>query len=147
VPGIFVDTNVFFYAYDDRDEGRQQRSRLWIEAISDLRIGVANLQVANEFTSVVLRRMPNLPTETVFQIADNILAWGNGSVTVKTTTTAREIRKALHYSWWDCLLLASALELGCSHFLSEDLQDGHRIEGLTIVDPFAHSPDQILALR
>jgi predicted nucleic acid-binding protein len=147
VPGIFVDTNVFFYAYDDRDSGRQQRSRLWIEAISDLQIGVANLQVANEFTSVVLRRMPNLPADTVFQIADNILSWGTGSVTVQTTTKAREIRKALRYSRWDCLLLASALELGCSHFLSEDLQDGHRIESLTIIDPFAHSPDQILALR
>jgi predicted nucleic acid-binding protein len=95
----------------------------------------------------VLRRMPNLPADTVFQIADNILSWGTGSVTVQTTTKAREIRKALRYSWWDCLLLVSALELGCSHFLSEDLQDGHRIESLTIIDPFAHSPDQILALR
>ena len=30
-------------------------------------------------------------------------------------------------------------------FPSEDLQDGQTIEGLTIVDPFAHTPDQILA--
>jgi predicted nucleic acid-binding protein len=62
---------------------------------------------------------------------------------------ARNVFAAYRYSWWDCLLLASAIELGCMHFLSEDLQDGEQIvaqgrRGLTIVDPFAHSPDHIL---
>ena len=56
---------------------------------------------------------------------------------------ARVTRGATGYSWWDCLLIASALEAGCSHFLSEDLQDV--IGGLTIIDPFAHTPDQILS--
>jgi predicted nucleic acid-binding protein len=51
------------------------------------------------------------------------------------------------FSWWDCLLLASAIELGCTHFLSEDLKDGQTIEGLTILSPFAHTPDQILVSR
>jgi predicted nucleic acid-binding protein len=38
-----------------------------------------------------------------------------------------------------------AAQLGCTHFLTEDLQDGHQIAGLTIVDPFAHTPEEILA--
>ena len=54
---------------------------------------------------------------------------------------------AVRKRWWDCLLLASALELGCTHFLSEDLQDGQVIEGLTIVNPFAHTPEEILSPR
>jgi predicted nucleic acid-binding protein len=46
----------------------------------------------------------------------------------------------------------SALELGCTHFLSEDLQDGQRIEdsggkSLTILSPFAHSPEQFFSSR
>jgi predicted nucleic acid-binding protein len=40
-------------------------------------------------------------------------------------------------------LLASALELGCSHFLSEDLQDGQQIGDLTIINPFLHAPKNI----
>jgi predicted nucleic acid-binding protein len=44
------------------------------------------------------------------------------------------------------LLLASALELGCSHFLPEDLQDGQQIGGLTIINPFLHAPEAILGL-
>jgi hypothetical protein len=43
----------------------------------------------------------------------------------------------------DCLLLASAPEPGCTHVLSEDLQDERAMDGLTTVDPFAHSPGQI----
>jgi predicted nucleic acid-binding protein len=58
---------------------------------------------------------------------------------------ARRLVERTGYSWWDCLLLASAIELGCTHFLSEDLQDGRSLQGLTILSPFAHSPREILA--
>jgi predicted nucleic acid-binding protein len=68
---------------------------------------------------------------------------------LSASLAARDIHAAYKCSWWDCVLIASAIELGCTHFLSEDLQDGQRIvaggrRGLTIVNPFAHSPDQIL---
>lgn len=35
------------------------------------------------------------------------------------------------------LIVAAALEAGCTRLLSEDLRDGQRIERLTIEDPFA----------
>jgi predicted nucleic acid-binding protein len=76
---------------------------------------------------------------------DDLSFLGQTLIDQPPTAIAREIRQRTKYSWWDCLLLASALELGCTHFLSEDLQDGHTISGLTIVDPFAHTPEQILA--
>ncbi len=40
-------------------------------------------------------------------------------------------------SYWDALILASAREAGCEIFISEDLQDGARLFGLEIVNPFA----------
>ena len=39
-------------------------------------------------------------------------------------------------SYWDALMLASAREVGCTTFISEDLQDGARLFGLEIVNPF-----------
>ncbi len=39
-------------------------------------------------------------------------------------------------SYWDALMLASAREAGCSAFISEDLQDGARLFGMEIVNPF-----------
>jgi predicted nucleic acid-binding protein len=80
-------------------------------------------------------------------MADSIAAWGNSALSIETVAIARPLCERTCYSWWDCLLLASALELGCRHFLSEDLQDGQRIGDMTIVDPFAHSPEEILASR
>ena len=35
------------------------------------------------------------------------------------------------------LIVATAIEAGCDTLLSEDLQDGRRIAGLRIVNPFA----------
>jgi predicted nucleic acid-binding protein len=41
------------------------------------------------------------------------------------------------YSFYDSLIIAAALDSGCDRLYTEDLQDGQRIEGLTIVNPFA----------
>ena len=40
-------------------------------------------------------------------------------------------------SFYDALISASALEAGCDTPLTENLRDGRRITGLTIVNPFA----------
>lgn len=141
---IFVDTNVYFYVHDANLPAKQAACRAWLIALGERRLGRTNLQVANEFTDVVLRKRRDIAPEAVFRLADDILAWGSGAISADTVRLARSIRSTTAYSWWDCLLLASALELGCTHFLSEDLQDAQRIGSLTIVDPFAHSPQQVL---
>jgi predicted nucleic acid-binding protein len=144
---IFVDTNVYFYAHDALQPAKQAACQKWLIALGQHRLGRANLQVANEFTDVVLRKRRDIAPETVFGMADEILVWGSTPISADALLVARRLRVSTAYSWWDCLLLASAIELGCTHFLSEDLQDGQRIDSLTIVDPFAHSPQQILTSR
>ena len=39
-------------------------------------------------------------------------------------------------SFWDALILEAALRGGADTLLTEDLQHGQRIEGLTVVNPF-----------
>jgi predicted nucleic acid-binding protein len=39
-------------------------------------------------------------------------------------------------SFWDALIVRTALVSGCSWLVSEDLQHGRRFEGLEIVNPF-----------
>ncbi|MDR0516641.1 MAG: PIN domain-containing protein [Fibromonadaceae bacterium] len=42
------------------------------------------------------------------------------------------------YSYYDCLIIASALESNCKYLFSEDMQHGQIIENtLKIVNPFA----------
>ena len=49
---------------------------------------------------------------------------------------ALRLQSRYRYRFYDSLIVAAALEAGCTRLLSEDLQTGHRIEALTIVNPF-----------
>jgi predicted nucleic acid-binding protein len=44
-------------------------------------------------------------------------------------------------SFWDALIVASARASGADRLLTEDLSDGQRLDGLTVIDPFLHEPD------
>jgi predicted nucleic acid-binding protein len=39
-------------------------------------------------------------------------------------------------SYWDALLIATAAEAGCTLILTEDLQDGSTLSGVSIHNPF-----------
>ena len=47
-----------------------------------------------------------------------------------------EIRSRYRYRFYDSLIIAAALEAGCTSLSSEDLQHGQRIETVTIENPF-----------
>ena len=55
--------------------------------------------------------------------------------------SASRLREVHHVSYWDSLIIAAALESGCSELWSEDLQHGRVVEGrLTIVNPLLVDP-------
>ena len=153
MPGtrVFVDANILLYLHDRREASKGAVVGTWLRRLADLDSMRLNLQVLNEVTNVLLRkRWFDTPLQ-VYAVIDELAGMGSEPIGWKDVEIARLIHAVQRYSWWDCLLLASALELGCTHFLSEDLQDGQRIEAddkaLTIVSPFAHSPEQIQNLR
>jgi predicted nucleic acid-binding protein len=146
---VFVGTNLLFYIRDTRDTARSAIAIRWLRALARAERGRSNLQVMNELTNVLLKRRPDLTAGEIFALVDEVKFLGTDPISLQTVSLSRNLRARYHYSWWDCLLLAAALELGCTHFLSEDMQDGQRIslmadQSLTLVDPFAHSPDDIL---
>jgi predicted nucleic acid-binding protein len=146
---VFVDSNTLLYPFDRFELEKGQASDLWLRELIASQSAVANLQVLNEVTNVILRKALRFAAIDPFPIVDRLTGLGITPLTIEAWALARILHSRYRYSWWDCLLLASALELGCTHFLSEDLQDGQRIEAggkaLTILDPFAHSPEQLLS--
>jgi predicted nucleic acid-binding protein len=40
------------------------------------------------------------------------------------------------FSFYDALIVSSAIEAGCDTLYSEDMQHGRSIGGLTIINPF-----------
>lgn len=138
----FIDSNIFLYAAEEGVALKSARSGDWLRYLLQTGLGVANLQVLNEVTNVLVKRGGMRP-EAIFSIVDGYALFGSSAINFETVAAARILHFENGYSWWDCLLLASAIELQCRLFLSEDMQDGHRIRGLTIINPFRHSPPQI----
>jgi len=144
---VFIDSTTFLYSHDITDPAKRDAARRWLASLTVSGTGRSNLQVLNEVTNVLIRKTRRFGDGDVFARVDTFSGFGTDPLTRSACLAARDLHRTYRYSWWDCVLLASALELGCTHFLSEDLQDGQAIEGLTIVDPFAHTPQQILISR
>jgi predicted nucleic acid-binding protein len=139
---VFIDSNVFLYAVEEQDPVKAARAAEWLRHLLESGVGVANMQVMNEVTNVLFKRA-RLPAEKVFELIDGYAGFGARPINEETVLAARLVRFETGYSWWDCVLLASAMELGCNQFLTEDLRDGHAVRGLTILNPFRHSPPQL----
>jgi len=59
------------------------------------------------------------------------------SISKNTVLQSFEIKNRYSFSYWDSLILSSALENGCEVIYSEDMHDGQLIDGvLRIVNPF-----------
>jgi predicted nucleic acid-binding protein len=129
---VFFDTNILVYSTikDDR------RSSVAAELILDG--GRVSVQVLNEFANVSCRKLkrswPRIRQDLLsFQAAipDPL------SLSVTTHQFALTIAERDGLSFYDALIVASALEAGCTTLLSEDMQDGRVIDGrLTIRNPF-----------
>jgi predicted nucleic acid-binding protein len=104
-----------------------------------------SLQVLNEIYAVV-RRKPEFRhfREEVRPFLGDMMTWLCAPLTAELLAEAWRIEDRHKTGFWDALLLASANGAGCSHFLSEDLNDGQVYGAVTVVNPFRHSPADVL---
>jgi predicted nucleic acid-binding protein len=66
--------------------------------------------------------------------------------TDRVLTRATDLAADHRLSIWDSVILAAAAEAGCRLLISEDMQPGFTWGGVTIVNPFAATPQSALAL-
>ena len=127
----FIDTNVLIYA-----QGAGPKSETAREVI--LAGGVISVQVVNEFAAV-LRRKFRLEWDMIAEaLVDVREALGPvRPIDVDIHLHALDLARSHDFGFYDALIVASALAAGCDTLLTEDLQSGRRIAGLTIVNPFA----------
>lgn len=127
----FIDTNVLIYAH-----AADEKSEMAREAI--LAGGVISVQVLNEFASVLRRKFRLEWAVIADALADVRTALGPvRPIDVEIHMRALALSRSYGFNFYDALIVASALAAGCDALLTEDLQAGQRVEGLTIVNPFA----------
>lgn len=128
----FFDTNVALYLVST-DEVKATRAETLIEGG-----GIISVQVLNEAAMAGRRKFKMPWSEIDDLIAALRLSLRVQPVTVETHELGLAIAKRHGFRIYDSMLLAAALQAGCTTFYSEDLQDGQVIERtLTIRNPFA----------
>lgn len=132
----FFDSNVFVYLFDEVDDRKRGTAeRMVAEALAS-GSGVVSYQVAQEVLNVLTRKLGVAPSDAR-RFLDAVLAplWRVGP-SPELYMRALDVRERYGFSFYDALVVAAALDAGCTRLLSEDLQHGQRIGDLTVVDPF-----------
>jgi predicted nucleic acid-binding protein len=133
----FVDSNVLLYAHDLSERTKQPIARAVLEDLWSTRTGVVSTQVLQEFYVVATRRFdPPIPRAEAREIIALYAAWTVVQVDPALILDAAVLEERHTLSFWDALIVEAAARAGATRLLTEDLQHGRRISGLSIEDPF-----------
>ncbi len=134
---LFVDTNILIYALDPADPVKRRVSADLLRQTIRSRSLTLSPQNLNECYRVLTDRRHLMPAGDARGYVRTLAPWAIAPLDAATTEKAWEVQDTAKLSWWDSLLIASALRAGCRLFVSEDLHDGLQIEGLRIANPFS----------
>lgn len=137
---VFVDTNVLVYAHDAAETVRQPIAQAVLSELWRSRTGALSTQVLQEFYVVATRKFhPPLPRREARHLIDAYSQWQLVQVDIALIIAASLLEGKHTLSFWDALIVEAAHRVGATRLLSEDLQDGRRIAGLLIENPFGSS--------
>ncbi|MGK7873939.1 MAG: PIN domain-containing protein [Xenococcaceae cyanobacterium] len=134
----FIDSNLWFYALATNSDGDSKCETA--KALIKRQGIVVSTQVINEVCVNLLRKS----SINEQQIKDLILSFYqryrvvsfNGDILLE----ASDLRSRYLFSFWDSLIVASALYAGVKILYSEDMRDGLIVsEKLQIINPFTAS--------
>lgn len=135
----FFDTNVLVYAFDHNSPDKQRIAIELINGSLESQRGIISTQVVQEFISLALRKFTKRMTipECREYLNTVLLPLCRYFPSISTYDQALGIVDATGYALYDALIITAAIESGCRILLTGDVQHGHKIQGLTILNPFA----------
>jgi predicted nucleic acid-binding protein len=139
MPRLFLDTNVLLYA-EDADAGvKRARAQELVAGTMANGAGVVSTQVLQEYFVVATRKL-RIPGDIAQRKVELLSALTVITVEVAHIFEAIKLHRLYQLSFWDALILHAAKTAGCDQLMTEDMQDGQKIEGVQIVNPFKLSP-------
>lgn len=134
----FLDSNVVIYGLDSASPKKQVIAQKLLGDALASGSGLISFQVVQETLNTIGRKFK---AKVIFDdsqaLLENLLI-----PMMKVLPSAALYRESLRlcqryqFSYYDALIVASALSVNCTRLLSEDLQHGQNIEGLLIANPF-----------
>jgi len=135
---FFLDTNIFVYSFDQSAAAKAKRARQLIREALTTQKGVISYQVVQEFFNVALRRfsqpMQAADAEQYLSTVFRPLLGVHSSQALYAE--ALHLHAQSRLSWYDALIVSSALQARCDLLFTEDLQHGQRFGTLQVRNPF-----------
>lgn len=131
---VFLDTNIWVYNYSD-----EPKSTIAKKVIGDnFEQIIVSTQVLNELFNVLAVKLKVKTKESGKEVLEYLIKnFAISLVTEETILLGIDIAIKYHYRYFDALMIASALEAGCTILYSEDMHHGQITEDrLKIINPF-----------
>ena len=136
---VFFDTNIIVYLFDTSEPAKRKKIIKLVESLSTTSKLFISSQVLNEFINVVMNKIEKRlkAKEIVERIKFLEDIFNITPLSYPTSLHALNITDRYKYSFWDSLILSSAIENECNILITEDMQHGQIIEEqLKILNPF-----------
>lgn len=135
----FIDSNIWIYAAtqseDNPPDPRHETARQLISQVQPC----LSIQVINEVAVNLIRKFKVSEAEVRELIRSYFQRYVVFPLNATTLTQASILREEYRLSFWDSLIIASALQQDCNTIYSEDMQNRLVIqERLTIINPFTN---------
>ena len=134
----FLDTNVFVYQLDGADARKQAIADALVRRALLTQDACISFQVVQECLNVFTTkaRVPLTPAQAQSYLDAVLAPLVQVGVSADLYRRALGVRARWQLSFYDGLIVAAALTVGCQRLVTEDLQHGQQIESLTIENPF-----------
>ena len=132
----FVDTNILIYAYVESAGVRHARAQALVAELWRSRRGCLSVQVLQEFYVVGTRKLIEIAPRDLRMMLTDLARWQVHTPTAADVLAAADLHDRYQISFWDAMILQSALRLGCPIVWSEDLNAGQLYQGVRVINPF-----------
>ena len=135
--GEFLDTNIHIYSIDTTNVQKHEIALQLIDSVFDNHTGVISIQVFCEFFWVSTRKIKNpLTPAKANSIIKNLSTWNVHSPNYENVENAIKNVSKYKISFWDAMIIESAVAMNCHTLWSEDLHDGAVYDGVRVCNPF-----------
>ena len=137
---FFLDTNIFVHTFDGRSSAKRDRANELVSRASDTRLGVISFQVIQEFLNLATREFakPMRASEAQIYTEQVLIPLCEIFPNAGLYSQALALREETRLSFYDSLIVGSAIAADCQILWTEDLQHGQRIRNLEVRNPFSH---------
>lgn len=128
---VFIDSNIFLYAFSDKDLNKHKKAS---EIITQN--GVISVQVINEVSNNMLKKLNFTNSDITEFVKSCYTRYDIVNFNMDIFIKASNLRDNYNISYYDSLIVSSAIFSKSTILYSEDMQNNLKIDTLTITNPF-----------